>query len=95
MVDLFKGINLPSLNIFGIFTVYKRVLIVIAEGHNKASDTTWTAAAYQFTGIVIMGNLANMFSGIAGFFVAGFLIWFFLPFVMLDYDNKYGDTKGH
>jgi hypothetical protein len=94
LVQWLRSIELSNFNFMGIFTIYKRVMFIIADGHNRASETTFLAVCYQIFGAILimtfMGATTKaLFFGWAGKVLMMFAIWFFLPFILLDYEKEY------
>ena len=88
------------LNIFGILTIYRNVLFIIAKSHHKAdnSESSFLTVVYQIIGFFLACNWvfpttkALVFGAITkGLLV--FVIWFFLPFVWLEYHNTYSSKE--
>lgn len=100
LVTWFREAKLLEIfNIFGILTVYKRVLFIIADSHDRASETSFLAIIYQLFGFIICGKFIShepftsenpeVFFGWAFSTLTVFVIWFFLPWIWKDYEKKY------
>ncbi|MBC8427324.1 MAG: hypothetical protein H8D97_00385 [Proteobacteria bacterium] len=98
-IQWLKDIKLSNFNIFGIFTIYKRILFIIARSHHKAcyGETKTIVVLYQIIGaFTVIGLLATpteaTFLLWVGKVLLSYGIWFYLPFVWLEYENEYNKS---